>query len=179
MSVACQGRPEARGVDASRGGRPARRLPRRALLALGLAVTFAGGCSMPDRVPAVHETSAATPRASVTSAVPKTYLAECLEDELTQRPVSYTIACADGNASLDELTWSGWGRPRATAEGVVVQNTCEPDCASGKLRRDPVTVVASDLKARGTAHLYTRLTVTYTGQVPPGALPVETLKLPF
>lgn len=167
----------------ARTDRNAGRGRRRGALTAGAAAVVlavvAGGsaCSAPDRAPARHGTAAPGPVAA--SPAPPTYLAECLADELTQRPTSYTLACADGNASLDQLTWSGWGEPTATARGVVVSNTCDPDCANGALRRDEATAVASGLRPRGSVRLYTKVTVTYPGTVPEGVPRVETWEAPY
>ncbi len=107
-----------------------------------------------------------------------TYLAECLEDSLVQRPRTFTLACADANQSLEGLRWAHWGAEQATATGKAVINTCTPSCAEGKDVTYPVRVVASQLvKGEGSA-TYRKLTVTATGTRPAGVPKVDTFNLP-
>lgn len=107
-----------------------------------------------------------------------TYLAECLDDELVQRPRSFTLSCGDGNQSLDSLRWSNWGADRATASGSMVLNTCEPSCANGTMRRYPVRVVASRLVEGEASATYRTLVVTVVGPLPAGQPRVESFPLP-
>lgn len=162
---------------------------RRRLVVLALcAPLLVTACSRPDTTPVSHGTApvaASLPApggeadaAAREAAAEVTYLAECLADELTKRPVSYTLSCADGNETLDALVWEDWGRATARATGVIVTNACDPDCATGALRRDPVRVVAGDLVEGEASRHYTSLTLTYTGDRPPGTLPTESYPVP-
>lgn len=107
-----------------------------------------------------------------------TYLAECLEDSLVQRPRTFTLTCADANQSLEGLTWSRWGAEQATATGRAVINTCTPSCAEGKDVTYPVRVVASRLVKGEASATYRKLTVTATGDRPAGVPKVDTFDLP-
>lgn len=75
--------------------------------------------------------------------------------QLEVRPTSLLLACGDGTAGLQNLTWSHWGRnittsspgqttptPSATAIGVgeFFLNDCKPNCAQGHDQTYPVQV---------------------------------------
>lgn len=107
-----------------------------------------------------------------------TYLIECVDENLAQEPTSFTLACGDANEALDKLRWERWGSPRATAEGVLFLNTCEPSCAAGRLERYAVSVAASKLATHGTGQVYTLLTVRFLGKLPKGYQRVERYPLP-
>lgn len=157
------------------------------LTALGVL----SGCAGPDRAPVIAPavkasapSARATPAVDPPQAAPSdlpppsaTYIAECLSDNLVQYPKTLTLTCADGNESLEGLTWTGWGEASATATGQISTNTCEPNCAQGSIKRYPVTAVAGKPDRREAAEFYTELVVTYTGERPPGALASETYQL--
>lgn len=111
------------------------------------------------------------------SSVPSTYLVECTKTNLTQEPVTFTLTCADGNEQLQDLKWSSWGQPTATATGSVSSNTCEPNCATGKVQKYDVTVTAKDLVATNDKQAYTKLVVNATGNQGPGAPANEEFQL--
>ncbi len=122
---------------------------------------------------------APTPSPSQDPGPPRgTYLIECVEDNLTQEPTSFTLACGDANEALDKLRWERWGSPRATADGVLFLNTCEPSCAAGTLERFTVSVAASKPVKHGTGQVYTLLTVRFVGKLPKGYQRVERYPLP-
>lgn len=68
----------------------------------------------------------------------------CLDQAVA--PASVVLACADAGAITQELTWTSWGQPEATATGVLSVKTCQPSCAEGSREEYPVTLVASDLR---------------------------------
>jgi hypothetical protein len=92
----------------------------------------------------------------VTQAPPAT-LVNCGQSE--SEPTRILFACADGNAGIAGLSWSGWGRPVATASGSVWINRCTPNCAQGTLNRTPGSVTAKDLQAG----VYQEITITAPG----------------
>ncbi|MEV0120534.1 protein kinase [Streptomyces sp. NPDC050703] len=73
-------------------------------------------------------------------------IADCGGQAL-DRPASLLVACGDGGAGLDSLTWSGWGTPTARATGRGWERVCTPSCAEGRAARYPVTVTVSGLAA--------------------------------
>lgn len=127
------------------------------------------------QAPAPKPTQPLSPEAALAGV---TYLAECLEDSLVQRPRTFTLTCADANQSLEGLTWSHWDAEQATATGRAVINTCTPSCAGGKDVTYPVRVVASQLVKGEASATYRKLTVTATGARPAGVPKVDTFDLP-
>lgn len=107
-----------------------------------------------------------------------TYLVECVEGNLVQEPSTFTVACADANSSLDQLAWAGWGAASASATGVLSVNACEPDCASSReWETYPLTLTASGLELGEASALYTKLTLDFAGETPPGYSDGETVEL--
>ncbi|KUL62696.1 serine/threonine-protein kinase [Streptomyces sp. NRRL S-1521] len=80
------------------------------------------------------------------------------------RPASLLLACGDGGAGLDSLTWTGWGAPTARATGQGWERVCTPSCAEGREARYAVTVTVSGL----AAGRYTLMRVT-APQAPGGS----------
>ena len=84
-------------------------------------------------------------------------------------PSSIVLACADGNARLQNLVWSAWGQDEAQAGGDYVINDCTPSCAGGTFHQYPGTVILGDVgNVRGTDY-FTALTVQFSGTSPSGA----------
>jgi hypothetical protein len=65
------------------------------------------------------------------------------------RPKNIGLA-ADGTGSVNNLVWSGWGSPRATAIGILEINNCNPNCAQGTFTGYPATVTLAGLTPYGT-----------------------------
>lgn len=62
------------------------------------------------------------------------------ESAAEQRPTTYVLACADQGESLQNLTWTDWGEPSATATGQLSEQSCDPSCASGGTNQYSATV---------------------------------------
>jgi hypothetical protein len=85
----------------------------------------------------------------------------------TSRPKAVTLACADGNALLDQLDWSSFGGHSAAARGRLVINTCQPDCAQGRDVSYQVSVRASDPRnCKGALRVYGEVTLRFDGRAP-------------
>jgi hypothetical protein len=85
----------------------------------------------------------------------------------SSRPQSLTLACGDGNTVLSGLRWSSFGGPSAQARGTLEANTCEPNCAAGKVVRYPVAVSATKVrKCKGGLRVYDKVTLRFTGRTP-------------
>jgi V8-like Glu-specific endopeptidase len=63
--------------------------------------------------------------------------------KLSTKPSTYLLSCADANAGWTDMTWSGWGATSASGRGVLRQNDCTPNCASGKFINYRATVTLS------------------------------------
>ena len=94
------------------------------------------------------------------------WISDC--GSLRSKPASLTIACGDGNYSLEGLSWRHWGAAAATATGTARANDCTPNCAAGHFHSYKVTATADRLSICGKARYYARITITYPGARPPG-----------
>ena len=94
----------------------------------------------------------------------------CANDEGLFEPQIIQLACGDGTAVANGLTWSEWNASTAVGRGTVNEVTCVPDCADGRDVAYPVNVSLSEpVKAQDGKTYFTRITVTYTGPAPNGA----------
>ncbi|AZA13156.1 hypothetical protein ACFPVT_00320 [Corynebacterium choanae] len=84
----------------------------------------------------------------------------------TDPPTSLSLACADNNDRLENITWTSLDQLNARGTGTRVTNTCEPDCASGEIvRTENVAVVLAqpDVDPQSSQLLFQ--TVMVDGQV--------------
>jgi hypothetical protein len=63
------------------------------------------------------------------------------------RPPRPTVLETSGDSLVTGVRWQGWGAQETVGRGVARVNTCEPNCAEGRLTRRPgVTATLSDLR---------------------------------
>ena len=90
----------------------------------------------------------------------------CVNTTGVSGPEDLSLACADENYLLKDLSWRGWNSPEATATGTAWINDCDPDCASGRFHTLPAEVRASEKRACGyNLEVYTRIEVNYSEEV--------------
>jgi len=136
--------------------------------ARGVAVTLCGVAAIATAAcaAAASATAAATRRpAAVTAAVGVPVVVDCAGQPQT-RPGQYTLACADGYASVTGLHWASWGSDAAFGEGTSTFNDCAPTCVGGHGRNFPVLVTlwrAEPRPGHPGQRYFTRLTMIYTG----------------
>lgn len=107
------------------------------------------------------------PPPAVTTTQPRTQpaaIVSCEQQALT-RPTTLLLACGDGKRSLQNLTWTDWGLPTATAHGQVEETTCEPSCLSGTTVRYSATVTVSGLAAGRYSRMQVSAPRSPTGSV--------------
>lgn len=142
------------------------------LLAAGaLAVGLAGSAGASPAHPA---------RPVAGSAPAQIVVLDCPGESGRVEPKTFVLACADGNAYLDKMTWTSWTPALASAAGSLVENDCTPTCVAGHFHRYPVLAVLwRVIRVRNASfeHCYSRMTLIFTGQRPP-RLP-ETLTIPL
>lgn len=93
------------------------------------------------------------------------------------RPSTILLACGDGNAFLEHLTWSSWTATGASGVGVFTHNTCTPDCAHGQfVSLPPAPVRLSNPIETSAGKEFS--TITYTQPVNPGGLTTLTMVIP-
>lgn len=89
-----------------------------------------------------------------------TYVFSLLGDPL-QEPQTLQVDNSDFVRTLDDLIWSDWGSPEATAVGTMVADSRMD--GEGRLVTYPVKVVASKLVEREALQVYSSLTVISLG----------------
>jgi hypothetical protein len=91
-------------------------------------------------------------------------------NKAVSKPKSVTLTCGDGNTVLSGLSWSSFGGGSASASGTFKMNTCEPNCASGKVVSYPVSVKATSPRScKGGLRVYNKVTLKFTGRAPKSA----------
>ena len=78
-------------------------------------------------------------------------------------PSMIMLACGDGNAYLNHLTWSSWTSAGATGAGDYTHNLCQPDCAQGTFVSEPATVRLSYPIETGAGREFSELGYTAGG----------------
>ncbi len=87
------------------------------------------------------------------------------------RPVSMTLACADGNTQAKNLDWTSWGNTAAKATGIDTWNTCVPYCAaSNTWDSTEATFTLTNPVSTSKGLLFESLIVQDTGPTPPGVM---------
>jgi hypothetical protein len=102
-------------------------------------------------------------------------LSQCTQPEAAPQvgPSDIVLACGDGNASLDHLTWSSWTATGASGTGTYTHNTCIPDCADGKLVSAPANPVRLSYPIETRAgREFAAITYTYRSSAPGGSTTV-------
>jgi serine/threonine-protein kinase len=69
--------------------------------------------------------------------------------QLASEPKQFVLSL-DGARTVDKLTWTNWGSPRATGSGTLEVDNCTPNCAQGSYTGYPSTVTLTGLKPYGT-----------------------------
>jgi hypothetical protein len=85
-------------------------------------------------------------------------------------PRTFTLACADGNDYLSNLSWTAWRAAYASATGTQTMNDCMPTCVQGTFHTYPVNVVfwgSAPVTGNSTQRRYSMITLRYTGTPPP------------
>lgn len=89
-------------------------------------------------------------------------------DTLYVRPASITLTCGDGQAGVENMTWTTWSASTATGKGDYFEDPCVPNCADGGRETYPVQVMLSGVKTSPDGTYFSELTITWwEGNVPP------------
>jgi hypothetical protein len=73
----------------------------------------------------------------------KTYLGGCFDtprDQARYKPRFIELSCTVGDAKVDRVKWSKWGRRRARGRGTAYINNCKPSCVDGHFHKYRVKV---------------------------------------
>jgi hypothetical protein len=61
-------------------------------------------------------------------------------------PSVVLVVCNTNDITTQNLAWTGWGKPAATAKGTAVVDLCAyQDCHTGAYGSVPITVIASKI----------------------------------
>jgi len=103
--------------------------------------------------------------ASTTLGASSVKITNCVKASV--RPRSVTLTCGDGNTVLSALRWSSFGGSVARAHGTFETNTCNPNCAQGKVVRYPVSAKASSPRScKKGLRVYGKLVLRFAGRTP-------------
>jgi hypothetical protein len=91
------------------------------------------------------------------------------------KPTVVNVICGTADITARDLTWSGWGKPVATASGTAVVDLCVfSDCHTGSYQAVPIVVIASKTGRCGHgAQGYLRLQYVFVGRSPFAGLPAS------
>ena len=98
----------------------------------------------------------------VETTIDATAILDCVSVTGLEGPDRISLASADNTYLVNELDWQRWGADSAEAEGVAIENDCDPNCAEGTFNEDRVKVVVDKRVACGYhAEVYSRVRVQY------------------
>ena len=133
--------------------------PSTALAAIASAafvfVSLAGHLQQPARA------GDTTPSSQTPSALP-----DCLGKPQV-KPSEIILACADANARIEKLAWTGWGSSFAAAVGTMTVNDCIPYCAAGHFHNyKAVVIVTGTQKCANGIIAYKTVEYAFLGKSP-------------
>lgn len=79
--------------------------------------------------------------------------------------------------NFGSLHWSKWNKKKAVGSGANWLNDCKPNCAGGKFHSYPVKLTLTTPKVVAGKHIFTKMTVTYTKNLPPHAITTTAWKV--
>lgn len=92
----------------------------------------------------------------------------------TVRPSFVELACGDGNAFLQDLSWSTWTATGASGSGTFTHNTCTPDCADGTFVSVPATVTLAYPTQTSAGLEFASVRYTFPDPTAPGGVSTQT-----
>jgi len=84
------------------------------------------------------------------------------------KPARIVLACGDGNAVAENLTWVKWGASSASGRGVLRQNDCTPDCADGTFHVFPAQFFLSHTASAAGREYFTSVRIRFSAAEPGG-----------
>jgi hypothetical protein len=92
--------------------------------------------------------------------------------QLSIRPATIVLTCADGGLGVQKLAWTTWGASTATGRGTFWIHVCVPYCAASRTYAYyPVAVTLSQVKASALGKWFSKLTVTWPEKPPSSTMP--------
>jgi hypothetical protein len=122
------------------------------------------GCGDGDEESGVEDTAP-----KPTGATQVLFPSDC-QNGYAEEPASVVVTCADSGVQVKDIQWQSWGAETATGNGTATVNTCDPDCASGTTDDYPEAQLRlTEIESCGSEQRYTKLELTFGGEVPPGS----------
>lgn len=164
---------------------------RKATLALVLVPLMAGiaGCGTLNvgttttrpPTPAATPTAGGASSAAAPPLAPSDYVVctlpseGCSTGQFQPEPTNLQLS-GDGSLYIHNITWSGWGTPSATGQGVATLNLCQPNCASSsQYANASVTITLSDPMPYGSGQMaYNTYSATGMNTLPAPTDPTAT-----
>lgn len=91
----------------------------------------------------------------------RVYVSSC--GNSVYRPHHIVVFCGDAGVIVNSIHWTHYGGRSANGQGVALTKTCTPDCASGGVTHDQVTLRLShhhDCRTDGRPY-FLRIDVRY------------------
>lgn len=133
------------------------------LVAIALSITFAVNHTNGTSGPSDVSPGNVQPQSNVL------IIDNCYEEGRFE-PVTIQLACGDGTAVANNLTWSQWTSTMAAGRGTVNEVSCVPNCADGKdVAYSAKLTLSEPVMAKSGKEYFTRITVSYIGKGPNGA----------
>jgi len=132
---------------------------------VAIAVTACASAAPATAVPTAAAGRSQTAAITVAATTSGPVVVNCALQAQT-RPRQFTLACADGGAYLNGLTWAAWGSSSAFASGDYVLNDCVPYCAAGHFHSFPALVTlwgAEPRPGHAGQTYFTHMTIIFTG----------------
>jgi hypothetical protein len=137
------------------------------LIGIAVALTFAVGASAAlAALPGVTSEASAPPKVK-----PKTIVYS------GDGSAFFAGATRVSKTNFGSLHWSKWNKTKAVGSGANWLNDCKPNCAKGKFHGYPVTLTLTRPRTVAGKHIFTRMTVTYTQNLPAHAVKTTTWKV--
>jgi hypothetical protein len=94
------------------------------------------------------------------------------------QPAAIMVVCNTNDITAENLTWSNWGRPTATARGSAVVDLCSyEDCANPDDVSVPIEVTVSKImRCAKNAQAYSTLRYTFPNGSPFRDVPVSVIE---
>jgi hypothetical protein len=70
-----------------------------------------------------------------------------------QHPARIGVTC-DPHDQIVGARWRNWGQAKTQATATLAVDNCNPSCATGRVRRYAITLVASKIRRCGTRRVY-------------------------
>jgi hypothetical protein len=110
----------------------------------------------------------AAPACALASGGAKVYVTNCTHADF--KPRTIIMACGDGGAFVENMSWSKWTATGASGNGKYGYMTCNPNCVAGGIKTVAAHVALSNPKScpkTKKGKVFTEIAVTFTGKRPP------------